>query len=817
MAVLNGTASLPCNIIPPTPSDSVILVVWYRNELKPIYSYDSRDSTSEAAAHWKDKTRLGERAHFRTVQNPAVLAINNVQESDEGQYRCRVDFLKSPTRNSKVFLMIVVPPEKPTILDSDGQLITSVAGPYIEGSDAKLICRVRGGKPAPLIKWWKDDTLLESSEITGTENDVKLREVTVHHLDRIDLNKSLVCQASNNNINAPLSTTVHLDVYFKPFNVTILDSNQPLSANREYKIVCLAVGSRPHATIRWWMNGELLTNFTETISDHSTTSVLTFTPSLKDHNKTLTCQAENPKIAGGITEAISVIDVTFAPVLKLDLGSEFNPDDIEEGDDVYFECKVFANPQVYKIEWLHNDALLQPTTKNILIVNHKTLILQKIKRYMAGNYSCIASSVEGDGKSNTVHLRVMYKPICKPNQKYIYGVAKEENAQVVCEVDAFPPPDDFRWLFNHTTKPIPEARYSAVDNRKGISILTFSPQTELDYGILMCYARNTVGQQREPCIFHIIPAGLPEPPYNCTVNNQTSDSIEIFCKEGFDSGQSQYFISEVIDPDTGVLVTNITSSKLSFKIGRLSPGKSLRMNIYAVNTRGRSDSVILETFTLESAQKHTGNPSSLIMAPILGALLGLTAISSVLGVVTLCALRGRRNGGSQPRYVDANGSISEKTKCISELDGYDVKKTPDVIQCNNKAVEYRAIRIDDKNNLPTDKEGSDTNSKIEFSLTNPPLLQDILSLTNPEADEVPPSSLQICSEKYQNSSTSSTTSIDGCKLIANKSYSSFFENSPTAKYSSMPAECTVTSIAPHHREVITVRTPLPHKDQESCV
>lgn len=79
---------------------------------------------------------------------------------------------------------------------------------------------------------------------------------------------------------------------------------------------------------------------------------------------------------------------------------------------------------------------------------------------------------------------------------------------MVCEVDAFPPPDDFRWLFNHTTKPIPEARYSAVDNRKGISILTFSPQTELDYGILMCYARNTVGQQREPCIFHIIPAGM---------------------------------------------------------------------------------------------------------------------------------------------------------------------------------------------------------------------------------------------------------------------------------------------------------------------
>lgn len=54
------------------------------------------------------------------------------------------------------------------------------------------------------------------------------------------------------------------------------------------------------------------------ISDNSTTSVLTFTPSLKDHNKTLTCRAENPKIAAGVTEAVSIIDVTceYADKLK---------------------------------------------------------------------------------------------------------------------------------------------------------------------------------------------------------------------------------------------------------------------------------------------------------------------------------------------------------------------------------------------------------------------------------------------------------------------------------------------------------------------
>lgn len=54
----------------------------------------------------------------------------------------------------------------------------------------------------------------------------------------------------------------------------------------------------------------------------------------------------------------------------------------------------------------------------------------------------------------------------------------------------------------------------------------------MDYGTLMCWADNAVGQQREPCVFHIIAAGKPDPPYNCTLVNQTSDGLEVDCNEG---------------------------------------------------------------------------------------------------------------------------------------------------------------------------------------------------------------------------------------------------------------------------------------------
>lgn len=42
------------------------------------------------------------------------------------------------------------------------------------------------------------------------------------------------------------------------------------------------------------------------------------------------------------------------PQVTLSLGSTLNPDDIKEGDDVYFECHIKANPKEHRITWSHN-------------------------------------------------------------------------------------------------------------------------------------------------------------------------------------------------------------------------------------------------------------------------------------------------------------------------------------------------------------------------------------------------------------------------------------------------------------------------------
>lgn len=70
---------------------------------------------------------------------------------------------------------------------------------------------------------------------------------------------------------------------------------------------------------------------------------------------------------------------------------------------------------------------------------------------------------------------------------------------------------------------------------------------------------------------------------------------------------------EIFDQQTNVLQANISSKYPVFTVSGLDSGKSLKISIYAVNVKGRSDSVLLEASTLKAAEKQTGKISSLLV------------------------------------------------------------------------------------------------------------------------------------------------------------------------------------------------------------
>ena len=75
-----------------------------------LFSFDLRSQT-ESGKHWKDDRTLGNRGYVFYEEIPhsckSYLNIEPVTAGDSGQYRCRVDYEVSPTRNTRIKLKLI--------------------------------------------------------------------------------------------------------------------------------------------------------------------------------------------------------------------------------------------------------------------------------------------------------------------------------------------------------------------------------------------------------------------------------------------------------------------------------------------------------------------------------------------------------------------------------------------------------------------------------------------------------------------------------------------------------------------------------------
>ena len=69
-------------------------------------SHDSRGSGGRSH-EWSDFKTFGERVRFDLLTTPSALVLERLRVQDEGLYRCRVDFKRSPTRNARANLTII--------------------------------------------------------------------------------------------------------------------------------------------------------------------------------------------------------------------------------------------------------------------------------------------------------------------------------------------------------------------------------------------------------------------------------------------------------------------------------------------------------------------------------------------------------------------------------------------------------------------------------------------------------------------------------------------------------------------------------------
>ena len=149
-------------------------------------------------------------------------------------------------------------------------------------------------------------------------------------------------------------------------------------------------------------------------------------------------------------------------------------------------------------------------------------------------------------------------PVCSTAQKVTYGIAKGESAQISCDVDADPSNVTFKWFYNDfdvrteirsfisngshslasfssiinsmspssslsssslSTAPLSSSSSSylsaaassssssAMHHQQLTHSNTLASSTAVrSFGKMICLAENSIGRQKEPCIFTIIPA-----------------------------------------------------------------------------------------------------------------------------------------------------------------------------------------------------------------------------------------------------------------------------------------------------------------------
>ena len=98
-------------------------------------------------------------------------------------------------------------------------------------------------------------------------------------------------------------------------------------------------------------------------------------------------------------------------------------------------------------------------------------------------------------------------PVCAKGQKIQYGVSRNEQTRIRCEVDAEPSNGlTFRWTLN-TSGSETSVEWASFTVNATTSIATYRPENSLDYGTLACIAQNSIGSQSEACLYNVVPAG----------------------------------------------------------------------------------------------------------------------------------------------------------------------------------------------------------------------------------------------------------------------------------------------------------------------
>ncbi|XP_053203846.1 uncharacterized protein LOC128388471 isoform X2 [Panonychus citri] len=164
---VNGAVKIPCNVSL-SGKDEVLVILWYQNGNATGPPFYSLDFRESRPQHFL-QTQFKNRITLGSTFDPPFLLINPVNPSDDGYFSCRADYKWARTKTQTIKINVIVPPKGMFIKDRLDQPVYAIAGPYPQDEPMELTCIAENGKPPPRILWYLNDTLVdETYEIMDT-------------------------------------------------------------------------------------------------------------------------------------------------------------------------------------------------------------------------------------------------------------------------------------------------------------------------------------------------------------------------------------------------------------------------------------------------------------------------------------------------------------------------------------------------------------------------------------------------------------------------------------------------------------------------
>ncbi|XP_023339623.1 nephrin [Eurytemora carolleeae] len=423
-----------------------------------------------------------------------------------------------------------------------------------------------------------------------------------------------------------------------PVFIKLTGPEGEMSDGNNYSFQCESEGSNPPADLEWFLKGKKIPNPQVLKSGNSSSSNLSIIADYRLDGENVSCIVFNKELKHKKLISNHTLSIQYSPILKLTMGANLNSNKIIQGTDVFFQCSILSKPKEYKVEWYMNDERVEENISAGIIITDSSLVIQKVGLMAGGEYGCRASNIQGDGYSNKIHLNILYAPRCS-RSKGSHLVPIRSRRNLTCSVDSNPQPSSYYWSINTTGQ-----EFKLLNQTEGFLDLS-TIETE---GTLECFAINSIGEMQKPCSWTAVEIGIPDPPTQCKILNQSVSWMDISCNPAWDGGLDQVFHLEVYNSSPFTLIRNISNTGApAFTVKRLEPAQHLTMTIYSSNAKGRSSVIEIESSTskLAAAVLSDGVEEADRAEVPLGIILGVTSTLLIIIIIILLLILARRHRG----------------------------------------------------------------------------------------------------------------------------------------------------------------------------